>query len=161
MQNRNGQYQRTQVETASPARLIVLLYDGAIRFCIQGIEAMSQGQLERQNTNLTNAQRIIAELMGSLKRDVGGEATENLFRIYLHMMEQLVYANLYDRKELVEAVLPMLYDLRETWVEVERITSTSSETTPTSLPTGANAAVTVAGSKETAPRIQRLGERSA
>src|SRR2546423_7811272 len=78
-QNRSAswQYQRAQVETASPVRLIILLYDGAIRFCMTGLDAMRRGDLESQHTHLLKAQRILAELMGSLDREAGGEVASN------------------------------------------------------------------------------------
>src|SRR5262245_44987318 len=63
------QYQQAQIETASPTRLVVLLYDGAIRFCSLALEAMQAKELETQNTNLIKAQRIIGELMGSLNKE--------------------------------------------------------------------------------------------
>src|SRR5690242_6689865 len=69
LQNRNEQYLRAQVETASPTRLVVLLYDGAIRFCAQAIEAMQKRDLETQHINLLRVQRIISELIGSLNRE--------------------------------------------------------------------------------------------
>ncbi len=116
-------YQRSLVETASPARLIVLLYDGAIRFCSLALEAMPLKDFQTQHTNLIKAQRIIAELMGSLDRKSGGEVADNLFRVYAYMLEQLVLGNLADSIEPVQLVQKMLYDLRDTWIEVERNTA--------------------------------------
>src|SRR5438552_16056962 len=72
------QYQRAQVESASPTRLIVLLYEGAIRFCRLAQEAMRKRDLETQNTNLVRTQRIVGELLASLDRGVGGEVASNL-----------------------------------------------------------------------------------
>ncbi|HZP84202.1 MAG TPA: flagellar export chaperone FliS [Chthonomonadaceae bacterium] len=129
------QYQRAQIETASPTRLIVLLYDGAIRFCSLALEAQRQRDLEGQNVNLIKAQRILAELMSALDRKTGGEVAENLFQLYSHMLEQLVNANLYDRAEPIENVVKMLRDLRDTWQEVERLTTqTQGEEPPASEP---------------------------
>ena len=161
MQNRNGQYQRAQIESASPARLIVLLYDGAIRFCTQALEAMTRRQIEAQNTNLVKAQRILVELMGSLKRDVGGETTDNLFRIYTYMRDQLVEANFLDRQEQVQTVLRLLYELRETWIEVERITRSGSEAQAQTAETITATAVTGIKPQLSIARSLRLGDRSA
>jgi flagellar protein FliS len=161
MQNRNEQYQRAQVETASPTRLIILLYDGAIRFCTQAIEAMAQGLLERQNTNLIKAQAILAELMGSLKRDVGGEMTDNLFRLYSHMRDQLVEANVYDRMEPVKAVLQHLYELRETWIEVERLTMTGvAVSAPSADPLANKAVATVQPAAKTMQPAANTGSQT-
>jgi flagellar protein FliS len=114
------QYQRAQVETASPTRLVVLLYDGAIRFCSIAQEAMRKRDLETQNTNLIKAQRIIGELMSSLDRESGGEVAANLSRIYSYLMEEMVKANLYDRAGALDPVLEALRALRASWEEIDR-----------------------------------------
>jgi flagellar protein FliS len=118
------QYQRAQVETASPTRLVVLLYEGAIRFCRMAQDAMKQRDLETQNTNLIRAQRIVTELLSSLDRNAGGEVASNLGRIYTHLFEELVKANLYDRPEALDHAIAMLTDMRATWVEIDRMAAT-------------------------------------
>ena len=80
--NGHERYLETAVETASPARLIVMLYDGAIRFINEAAYAMQQRDYETQNTKLQRAQKILAELISSLDFDKGGEIAENLFRLY-------------------------------------------------------------------------------
>ena len=80
------QYQRAQVESASPTRLVIMLYDGAIRFCTLAQDAMRKRDLDTQNTNLIKAQRIVGELMCSLNRDAGGAIAANLFSIYTHLL---------------------------------------------------------------------------
>ncbi len=117
------QYQRSQIETASPTRLVIMLYDGAIRFCTLGQEAMQKRAIETQNTNLVKAQSILAELMSSLDRNAGGEVAENLFQLYTYMLEQLVTANLFDRPAPIGRVIEMLRGLRESWLEVDRLTT--------------------------------------
>jgi flagellar protein FliS len=108
------------VETASPTRLVIMLYDGAIRFCMIGLDAMRKRDLESQHTHLLKAQRILTELMSSLDREAGGEIAANLFRVYTYLMEELVKANLYDEPARVEQALKMLRELRESWLELDR-----------------------------------------
>ncbi len=115
------QYQRAQVESASPTRLVVLLYDGAIRFCRLAQEAMRKRDLETQNTNLVRAQRIVGELLASLNRGAGGEVATNLSNIYGHILEELVQANLYDKPEKLDHVLALLTEMRASWVEIDRL----------------------------------------
>lgn len=163
------QYQRAQIETASPTRLIVLLYDGAIRFCSLAVEAIEKRDLEGQNVYLIKAQRILAELMSALDRKAGGEVAENLFHLYRHMLEQLVNANLYDQAEPIENVVKMLRDLRDTWQEVDRLTTQTQGQEPSAPGSGAleNKAPTPAASalpqaSTAAPRAtNRLGDRHA
>jgi len=108
-------YLETAVETASPARLIVMLYDGAIRFINEAHSAMRQRDYETQNNKLQRAQKILAELISSLDFEKGGEIAENLFRLYTYMYNQLVEANIQDAPERLEHVIDLLSDLREAW----------------------------------------------
>ncbi len=123
-------YLETAVETASPARLIVMLYDGAIRFVNEASHAMRQRDYETQNTKLLRAQKILAELISSLDFDKGGEIAENLFRLYTYMYNQLVEANINDSVETLEHVTRLLSELREAWDTI----ATESEA-QVSLPT--------------------------
>jgi len=119
-------YQRTQVDTASPAKLVVMLYDGAIRFLKQGQAAIERGDRERQNHCLVRAQRIIAELESSLDMDAGAQIAQNLMALYQFMHEQLVLANLQDDVEKVQKVREMLESLREAWAQAESMVRESS-----------------------------------
>lgn len=116
-------YQQAQIENASPARLVVMLYDGAIRFCNQGREAMLEKRLEDQNDALIKAQRIVLELMGALDQETGGEMASNLMRVYTHVLDRLIHANLQDDPATLENATTLLTELRESWAEVERVTS--------------------------------------
>jgi flagellar protein FliS len=122
------QYQRTQVETASPTRLVVLLYDGAIRFCHKAQEAMRKGELETQHINLIRVQRIVGELIGSLNREAGGEVATDLNRVYTYLLEELVKANLYDKPEILDHAMWVLGELRASWVEIDQMGSSDTAT---------------------------------
>jgi flagellar protein FliS len=113
--NGHDRYLETAVETASPARLIVMLYDGAIRFINEAAYAMQQRDYETQNAKLQRAQKILAELISSLDFDKGGEIAENLFRLYTYMYNQLVEANINDDRERLEHVVHLLSELRKAW----------------------------------------------
>lgn len=119
-------YRRTQVDTASPAKLVVMLYDGAVRFLRQAETAMQRGDREAQNHNLVRAQRIIAELASSIDMDAGGELAINLLAIYQFMNEKLVLANLQDDIETVQRVREMMESLREAWMQVEHAVRSST-----------------------------------
>jgi flagellar protein FliS len=113
--NGHERYLETAVETASPARLIVMLYDGAIRFINEAAYAMQQRDYETQNAKLQRAQKILAELISSLDFDKGGEIAENLFRLYTYMYNQLVEANINDDTARLEHVVGLLCEIREAW----------------------------------------------
>ena len=122
-------YLQAQIETASPTRLIVMLYEGAIRFCYLGIEAMNAKNLEEQNNHIVRAQRIVGELMGSLNREAGGEVAENLMRIYMYMLDRLVDANFEDNPKGIHEVIGLLGELKTSWEEVDRQTGTINTST--------------------------------
>lgn len=178
--NRRAQeeYRRVQIENASPTRLIIMLYDGAIRFCTLGLEAMRERNIEAQNTNLIRTQKIITEFMSSLNQKEGGEVAENLSRVYTFMLEQLVTANLYDRPKPVETVLAMLRELRESWETIETSAQNGSAPSapgvkPPSGPAGAQAVVrppmvpriqarpNLNPTSPTSPQVSRLGDHRA
>lgn len=115
-----AKYRQTQAETASPTQLVVMLYDGAIRFLCQAREKMGPDDLEARHTLLLKSQKIIAELMSSLDMKQGGEVAANLQRLYGYMLQQLVEANLRDDPKPIEQVITMLRELRASWAEVDR-----------------------------------------
>lgn len=112
------QYQKTQAETANPVQLVVMLYDGAIRFLTIAREKMLSGELEARHIHLIKAQRIISELLATLDREKGGDVAANLSALYGYMMKQLLEANLQDQVEPIDEVVNMLRELRASWAEL-------------------------------------------
>lgn len=108
------------MESARPTQLVVMLYDGAIRFLSLAREKMQSGELEERHKYLLKAQRIIAELISSLDRTEAPDIVGNLVRIYTFMMQQLVEANMMDEEAPIESVIGMLRELRSAWVEVDK-----------------------------------------
>jgi flagellar protein FliS len=116
--NGHLRYLETAVETAHPARLVVMLYDGAIRFLNGAEDAMKSADYERQNHFIIKAQRIVAELMSSLDMHKGAHIAENLLNLYAYIYNQLIEANLGDQVEVIGHVRQLLQELREAWDEV-------------------------------------------
>lgn len=111
-------YQRTEVETADPKRLVVMLYDGAVRFLYRAQEAMAQRDYEGQHEALVRAQAIFSELNCSLNLDVG-EIAANLRATYTYIYNALVEANLRDDEALLTEVTGQVERLRDAWREAE------------------------------------------
>lgn len=114
-----GQFREHAVQSASPLQLVVMLYDGAIKFCDQGLVAMEKRDLDGQNNTLQRAQRIILELMSCLDTERGGEVAKNLLALYTYCINQLVEANIHDTKEPIRRVKKILNELRDSWVSLE------------------------------------------
>lgn len=110
-------YRQRQVQTAGPGKLLLLLYDGAIKFAKKGILAIEEGDVEGANRNLQRCQDIISELAASLNRDVG-EVAENLAALYDYMYRELVRGNTTKDASIIEPIVDMLAELRETWAQV-------------------------------------------
>jgi flagellar protein FliS len=113
-----SQYEEMQVQT-TPGRLVVMLYDGALRFLHLGLDAMRRGDLEAQSLKLCKAQSILCELIGAL--DMGaGEVAQGLLSIYSYCSERLLRANAHDKPEYVEEVIQLMSSLRDAWETAER-----------------------------------------
>jgi flagellar protein FliS len=114
------EYQKGAVNGASPVQLVIMLYDGALRFMEAGKHAMLSHDLEKQNQNLQRAQRIIMELMSCLDMQNGAEIAKNLLALYTYALEQLVQANLKDDPSGIDRSISIFSDLRESWVSIEK-----------------------------------------
>jgi len=112
-------YRKTQVETAGQLDLVIMLYDGAIKFAKLAAKMLRDGDLAKAHDYLLRAQDIVGELMSSLNMDVG-EIAEGLFKLYEYADYCLVEANIKKDPEWIERGLSVLTGLREAWVEIAR-----------------------------------------
>jgi flagellar protein FliS len=117
-------YAESSVLTASPGQLVVMLYDGAIRFLRQSAEHMRAGDRERARERMRRAEAVIDELNGTLDMTYG-EVAERLRAIYLYSKRRLIRANLDFDPAKVDGVARLLAELRDAFAQVAE--STSSE----------------------------------
>jgi flagellar protein FliS len=123
-------YRKTQVDTASPEGLILMLYDGALRFMGSAEESFEKKDCEGINNFLLRVQAIITELLTSLDKDRGGEIAKNLERLYLFFLEKLTEANIKKDPEPMRQIKPLIEDLRNTWAEMIKQHSKNNPTPP-------------------------------
>ncbi len=114
-------YRTTQVQTSSPAELILLLYDGAIKYCRQAEAHLDNGERELAHNALLRSQDIIDELAVSLDFSAGEEIAQGLSQLYDYMGQRLVEANIHKDKAPITEVAAMLQELREAWAEAARL----------------------------------------
>jgi flagellar secretion chaperone FliS len=114
------EYQKGAVNGASPLQLVIMLYDGALRFMEAGKHAMKLRDIERQNKSLKQAQKIVRELTSCLDMQNGGEIAKNLFGLYVYVNNELVTANVEDKVEPIDRSIRILSELRESWVAIEK-----------------------------------------
>lgn len=114
-------YKETRVKTAGRGRIIVMLYDEAIKQLDTALELLDEKSkhLDKVNNAITKAQDIVAELMVSLDFEQGGEIARNLFRLYLYFNDELMEGNIKKDPEPVRRVRKLLAELRSAWKQIE------------------------------------------
>ena len=114
-----AQYQRVQAETASPGQLVVMMYEGCVRFIVRARTALAAQDFDTARVSLLRAQDIIAELIGSLNLEAGDVAA-NLLRLYEYMHRRLVVANIRRDDAAAAEVEGLLRSLLPAWQEAVR-----------------------------------------
>ena len=114
-----AQYSNNKVLTASPAELVLMLYDGAIKFCNIALVAIDAKDIPKAHTNIVKAQKIIDHLRITL--DMSYPVAQDFDNIYAYVAKRLVEANVSKDKEILEEVCTHLRSVRDTWKEVMRI----------------------------------------
>lgn len=112
-----SKYKKTAVESASREKLLLMLYEGAIRFLKRAIIACDKGDVPGRCENIGKAYDIILELMNTLDFKVGGEVAENLEQLYMFMTEELTRANLTGKVDHLKNVLKIMETLYDGWKE--------------------------------------------
>ena len=111
-------YYQTQIQSRSPLELVVMLYDGALRFLQQTVDAMQSGDLVAKRDSLSRAMAIVTELHGMLDLEQGGEVAASLDSLYTYMMERLTTANQQRDKAPVAEVMRLMSGLRDAWSQI-------------------------------------------
>lgn len=108
-------YQETAVTTQSKGRLVVMLYDGAIRFLRQAISDIQRGDYIAKGQHITKAQNIILELNSVLNMEQGGAIAQQLRQLYNFMFRHLTEANLKKDTQRIQEVIDILEELNQGW----------------------------------------------
>jgi flagellar secretion chaperone FliS len=112
------QYRATKVQTSGSVDLVVMLYQGAVKFIRLGIEAMEHDDAKTAHTNLVRAQDIVVELLTSLNREAGGQIANQLAGVYDYCFRRLVLANVKKDPEPAREVLGIVRDLGMAWQQI-------------------------------------------
>jgi flagellar protein FliS len=115
-------YRRNAVLSAGPGQLILMLFDGALRFMNTAISGFDEKHPVRRNemihNNLVKTQAILSELRGSLDLEKGGEFAERMSTLYSFMRTQLRQANLQKDPAPIRVVIELLGAIRQSWAEM-------------------------------------------
>jgi flagellar protein FliS len=108
-------YIETQVTTATSEQLLLMLFDGGMRFARLGKECMRTNHWSEAFDYLKRSQRIAMELLCALDKNIGAELYGNLASLYKFIYFRLVEATLRKDEKLVDEALEIFSHLRETW----------------------------------------------
>lgn len=128
-QNAYTAYQKTNVNTASQGRLVVLLYEGAVKHLKAALnlfdenERIKPSNIEQFGIHLQKTQAIITELQVSLDMEKGGDIARNLMSLYVYFNEELMDATISHNKKKIEFVLTKIDDLAGAWRTIANSTA--------------------------------------
>ncbi len=115
MANPFNKYKQTSVLSASREQILIMLYEGAIKFTKLAIQAVEQKKIAERGQNIIKAFDIILELNATLDHKVGGELPQQLESLYLYMMDQYTKANITGTAEPLHSCLKVLENLHDGW----------------------------------------------
>lgn len=118
-------YQAQSILTASPGQLVLMMYDGALRFMAQARSALALPEEDPQrvfqsNTALIRAQAVLAELQATLDHQAGGDFARNLDRLYDYHQRRLLQANIRKDDAIIAEVERLVRELRDGWADMLR-----------------------------------------
>ncbi len=111
-------YLAQQIMSASPAKLVAMLYERAIKLLHDAVGAIEAGDIERRWMANSKATEIIGELWQALDLEAGGEIAENLNRLYGFMMMRLTMVDTENNAQAAREVIGLLEPLRRSWHEL-------------------------------------------
>lgn len=122
MSNPYQKYKQTQVVSASREKILLMMYEGAIKFTKKAMIAIEQKNIPERCTAIGRAYDIITELNNTLDHKVGGDVAKNLEQLYMYITDQYTKANIGGQVEPLQNALKILETLYEGWVQaVEKI----------------------------------------
>lgn len=114
-----NQYTTVDVETASQGKLVIMLFNGAIKRAEEAKRQLANGRNEAVHHNLIRAQDIIAELRSSLDM-THGEVSRNLDRLYEYFQHLLITANIKKAVQPIDECVDLMTGMRDTWEDAFR-----------------------------------------
>jgi flagellar protein FliS len=109
-------YKNNSVNYASKEQLLLMLTEGAVKFCKVARQAIVDKDIKKAHDALVRTQDIFSELMVSLDTSVGEWAVQ-MYNVYAFIKEKLIEANMKKSLEIIDEILPLVEDINETWKE--------------------------------------------
>jgi flagellar protein FliS len=118
MQKAAQAYFQTQVTTTSQGDILIMLFDGALKFLAQARERMAARDFAKKGILISKALDVLAELQSSLNPQKGGDLAENLRRIYLICQTKLLAANMRMDVKQLDEVVNILSGIRDAFAQI-------------------------------------------
>ena len=112
-------YQNNTVNTSTPGELTLMLYNGCLKFILQGKRSMDTGNIEEKNKSVQKAQAIISELMLTL--DTTYPVAQNMLVLYEFANSRLIDGNIKNDSALFDEASAIITEFRDTWKQVIQI----------------------------------------
>ncbi|WP_342479163.1 flagellar export chaperone FliS [Paenibacillus sp. FSL H7-0350] len=114
-------YRQSAVQTSSPGQLLLMLFDGAIRFGKTAMEGIVETDYEKVSTNLGKAQTIVSELLTTLDRNY--DVAKTLAPLYEYINYLFIQSNIKKSKAEAEEAIGYLQELRESFAQAAKMTA--------------------------------------
>ena len=124
-QNMTLAYKNNSIQTSSPAELTLMLYDGCIKFCNIALGALEKNDIQKANTNILKAEKIIMEFRSTL--DFKYPVAQDFERVYDWIYRRMIEANIKKDAAVLEDALRLVREMRDTWKEVMRLSRVQSD----------------------------------
>jgi flagellar protein FliS len=105
------------VNAASPEQLMLMLYDGAVRFISLAIQAIDNGVIDKRSYYINKTAAIVSEFAATLDHSMNPKLAEDLDALYGYMLKRMLEANLKNSTEPLLEVKKLLSELRTTWAQ--------------------------------------------
>jgi flagellar protein FliS len=130
-------YRKTEVQSRTPLELVVMLYDGALRFIGVAKDAIARGDIRGRSEAISRALAIVSELQSTLDVERGGDMAASLDDMYRYVTQRLVQSTIKNDTEPLEEVKRLLETLRDGWQQIAVNAAAQSPIGATAAPIGA------------------------
>jgi flagellar protein FliS len=119
--NAYNAYKTNSVNFASKEQLLLMLVEGAVKYAKIGRQAIADKDVEKTHESITRAEDIFYELMSTLDISKAAGWGQNLMSIYAFIVDRLIQANLKKDVKLMDEVIPIIENIRDTWNEAYKV----------------------------------------
>jgi flagellar protein FliS len=120
-------YKNNSVNFASKEQLLLMLVDGAVKFAKLGRQAIIDKKIAEAHKNIVRTQDIFYELMATLDVQAGGDWARKLMSVYDFIVRRLIEANLKKDIAIMDEVIPLIEEIRDTWYEAYKVSKGASK----------------------------------